>query len=202
MKKHLAIAVLATLGSQAHAALFNFTGNITYNTDVVQINFTLLNDATNVRVWTDSFRNGVNFDPITALWNLSTGSRIAENDDDDDIDPATQTYYDSGFSLGFLAAGEYAFTIAAYNNFAGNNLSDPFDYAARGETPIRIADWCQPASNNCTNQKGTFWSVRLDGVDEASNPNQPGNPVPEPGSLALAGLGLMGLASLRRRKAA
>ena len=198
MKKMIAVAALAALTSQAQAALFNFTGNMAYNTDVVQINFTLVNDATNVRVWTDSYDGGVNFDPITALWNRSTGALIDEDDDNASVNPATQTIYDSGFTLGTLAAGEYAFTVAAYNNFAsGDNLADGFDFD--GQTPVLISEWVQPARRGP--QNGTFWSVWLDGVDSASNPNDQGNNVPEPGSLALAALGLMGLASLRRRKA-
>jgi len=198
MKKLITVAILAALASHANAALFHFTGNITYNTDVVQINFNLNQDATNVRVWTDSFQSGVNFDPITALWNRTTGALIRQDDDNPSVNPATQTYYDSGFTLASLAAGQYAFTIAAYNNWAGASLSDPFSFTANSVTPVRIEDWCQPASSNCSNQKGTFWSVWLDGVDNAVNPD---NNVPEPGTLALAALGLLGF-GLRGLKSA
>lgn len=198
-KKIIAATLMAVFSTAASAATFNFTGNITYNTDVVTTTFTLDADANNVRVWTDSFQSGVNFDPITALWNASTGTLLGENDDNSAVNPSTQTYYDSGFTLATLAAGTYWFTVAAYPNFAaGTNISDGFAYD--GMTPTAIADWCQPASNNCSNQKGTYWSVWLDGVSSASNPDDPSQ-VPEPASLALMALGLAGLAGIRRRKA-
>lgn len=181
---------LAGMVSVASADSFDFGGNITYQTDVVQFNFTLNNDATNVKVWTDSFDSGVNFDPITALWNATTGNLIQENDDDDDINPATQTYYDSGFLLQSLNAGDYLFTVAVYDNFAnGQNLSDGFYFDS--QTPILMANWNPESEGN-----GTYYHVVLDGVDNASG----SAPVPEPATMLLFGTGLAGLVGLRRRK--
>ena len=81
-----AISFTALTAVAAHAANFTFSGNIQNNTDIVQIQFGLLADATNVGVWTDSFQSGVNFDPITALWHRvgSDYTLIGQNDDNPD----------------------------------------------------------------------------------------------------------------------
>lgn len=188
MKKRLIVAIAAGLLAclPAAAITVNFTGNITYHNDVVEFEFSLLDDATNVRIWTDSFDNGANFDPITALW-TGGGNLIAENDDNDTINPSTQTYWDSGFELASLSAGDYLFTVASFANFAnGATLAEGFSYD--GDTPIAIENWW--------NEGTGYYSVWFDGVDSAA----PGTPIPEPASMTLFGLGLGGLAVRRLRK--
>lgn len=192
MKKLVVSLLLVFLvSSYANAADFTFDGNITYHNDVVRIDFTLNDDATDVKVWTDSFMDATNFDPITALWNAATGELLMQNDDNDGIAPG-QTYYDSGFALPTLAAGDYFFTVATYPNFAlGSNIADGFTYD--GVTPILLSDWDQPASHF---NMGTYWRVNLEGVDSAAGPS----PVPLPGAVWLLGSGLLGVFGMSKRK--
>ncbi|WP_323813640.1 DVUA0089 family protein [Cellvibrio sp. NN19] len=188
----LVAAALLSVASYANAGLFHFTGEIENHNDVIYTYFTVENDATNVRVWTDSFQNGINFDPITALWKAD-GTRIDQNDDNASINPLTQTIYDSGFLVPFLAAGDYIFTVATYNNWSiSTQLADGFTFD--NQAPIALSQWNQPA--NSTNM-GPHWSLWLDGVDRASNPTA----VPEPTLLVLLGLGLLALGFKRARQA-
>ena len=148
MKKLFLAAAIAAMATQAQAALFHFTGNLTYHNDVARIDFNVAQDATNVRVWTDSFMSGQNFDPITALWKAD-GTKIEENDDDSSINPQTQTSWDSGFSLQTLAAGNYIFTLAAYNNFANATLAN------------RPAGFAHCSNTRCEGESPLTWTVQL-----------------------------------------
>lgn len=195
--------MLASSSLSANAAMFTFSGNISNHNDVIRVDFVVATAATNVRVWTDSFMAtgpthtgpGTNFDPITALWNTDTGALISQNDDNANINPSTQTYFDSGFALPTLAAGNYFFTMAAYNNFAaGSNIANGFSFD--NQAPIAIATWNQPA--NPGNLGGGFFRINLDGVDSATGPV---NQTPVPAAAWLFGTALAGFFGFGRRKA-
>jgi hypothetical protein len=165
----ITVSVLLLLAGPANAALFHLTGEIFYQTDVQFTNFTLLSDATNVRIWTDSFEYGVHFDPITALWD-NGGALLGQNDDNPYVGPG-QDYWDSGMVLPSLAAGNYQFSVAVYSNFAnGPSISDGFAYD--GQTPVPIGQHWSGGDGR--------WSLWLDGVDQASGPD-----VPEPTTAAM-----------------
>lgn len=191
----LSLAAAAVFAAPAaQAAQFDFSGHIAFHNDVVRISFSLLSDATDVRVWTDSYGgtspNGINFDPITAVWNLSEGGKlVGEDDDNGDIAPG-QNNYDSGLVFDELKAGDYMFTIAAYPNWRkGDTLGEGFQYD--GEAPIPLAQWDQPQSHL---GMGTYWSVHLSGVDAATPP------VPEPQTYALMLCGLLAMGFVARRR--
>lgn len=191
--KPLALVLALTAAVSAQAAQFDFDGNISTHKDVIQINFSLATDATDVRVWTDSFLGGINFDPITAVWSQSnTGwSLIGENDDNASIAPG-QTVYDSGLTFATLAAGTYKFTIATYNNFAnGTTLAQGFRFD--NQTAIPLAQWTQPANHG---NMGSHYSVHLSGVDSAVS----AVPEPETYAMLLAGLGILGAVTRRKNR--
>jgi hypothetical protein len=155
----------------------NYSGNIAFHNDVIEVPFTIPVPSS-VQVWTDSYHNGANFDPIVGIWNMSTGKLVAQNDDNPTVAPG-QTSFDSGLTFDSLGAGPYMMTITRFSNFAsGDSLSAGFQF--NHETPIPVSG-------------GTFWSAHISG----STP-----PVPEPETYAmlLAGLGLLGFVARRGKQ--
>lgn len=181
IKYILSMCLLCMVGT-THAALIHLEGTITNTKDVVFTSFTLGSDTTGVSIWTDSYNNGANFDPIISLW-TSAGNLIDDNDDNTTVSPATQTRYDAGLVLDLLA-GDYILTLTRYPNDAvGDTLALGF------EQDNTVGDLL-----SSTNQSG-YWSLWLSGVDSASVSTA----IPEPASLAMFAFGLLGLGFYRRK---
>ncbi len=201
----MATLISLLLSSAANAARFEFDGHIAYHNDVAFINFSLENDATDVRVYTDSFNFGIdgNFDPITALW-TGGGTLLAQNDDIE-----TDAFnWDSGFFLPSLETGDYMFTVAAYNNFVigtdeydgsfseSDNIMLSNGFLLGDETQIPIEEWALFDGAGTTGMSG-YYHVVLDGVDHAHQ--QDPSAAPEPATMFLLGSGLTGVAVIRKR---
>lgn len=187
----VALAAAALLaGLQAQAANVTLSGQAAFHNDVVQIDFSLDTPGT-LRLWTDSWLSGINFDPTLALFNGS-GLLIASNDDADIDFGAGPGYFDAGIRLQ-AQGGSYRLTLSAAPNFAiGPQWQNGF--ALDGETPVAISQWDQPSRDlNANDQKGGFWRVQLQGVSQAAV-------VPEPATAALLLAGLAAVAQLRRRR--
>lgn len=168
------------LAAAAAAQADDLNGQIAFHNDVVRHTITLDHAAT-LTAWTDSYQLGLNFDPMLALWH--DGSLVIFRDDDISIAPG-QTGYDTGFILSQLAAGDYLFTLSAFDNVPRSaQLAD--GYVFDQEAPIPLADWCEPASHcGMGGQFSLHWTIAQS--------------LPEPGQWGMLAAGL-GLLALRRR---
>jgi len=174
------LLVLFVSAGQVQAGLMDFSvdGNLSYTNDVPIYQFTLDDDLDEVRFWTDSYQDGINFDPYIVLWD-GLGNLIDINDDNDLVNPGTQTEYDAGIMLSHLTAGDYQISISLSGNFeVGNTLSQGFFYD--NDTPIPLSHIGM----------GDYWRIWFDGQEAVA--------VPEPNVMLLMLLGLSGM--LIRRK--
>jgi len=179
----LALAGCA-LSAQADAIDFSFSGQLAYQHDVVRIDFGI-QSATDLRVWTDSWLAGANFDPVLALFSAE-GALLSLSDDANNPNPAVdagQGALDAGLLLPHLAAGRYRVTISDAANYPnGATFGDGF-----------MLDGSAPLAYGSSGQPGGAWSIHF-GVAQAM-------PVPEPttSALLLAGLLCVGFLISRRQ---
>jgi hypothetical protein len=93
-----------------------------------------------------------------------------------------------------LTAGTYTVSIQQFNNFAGANLSD--GYSADGAQYQNFRNGFVDAANN---KRDSHWAFDILNVTEAEQ-LPPTSNVPEPASLAILSLGIVGIGALRRRR--
>jgi hypothetical protein len=195
----LAVLTLAAgVASSAHAVSISFSGNLRLNTDVAESSFTLRSGLSFIRIYTDSFQNGSNFDPNITLWRRNgTDYDYFDKNDDNPVIGTGQSGYDAGLRYGLLDAGDYLVTVTASSNYPrGVLLSQGFGFdALSGITPTLISQWVAPSANPNVpgSQQGTAWSLQVVADDAVGS-------VPEPSTYALLAFGLAAVGAAARQK--
>ena len=198
--RYAVILAMGIVTGSANAADFSFTGNFEDDDEVQEFHFAVTEPSADVTLRTWSYAGGTNaagteiarggFDPIVTLFNSSTGSFIANNDDGAIIvDPVTNNSYDS-FLQRNLSAGSYTATVTQFSSFASREfLHEGFQGAGRTNFGSRDSYWALDILNVSSASLGDSY------ISQTS-------PIPEPESYALllAGLGVVTLMTQRSRR--
>ncbi len=192
----------------AYGLDFDFSGTFSQDNDVALLNFNVGADSTITifsSSWGDStgdpngYKVGGGFDPILAIWD-SNGDLISEQDDGVNVGYTESNgvsyfhgIWDSYYEID-LTAGQYTASIAQYDNFAaGSTLSAGFTYDNDPHFTFTLGYGPQPDFNGVWDDadwRTGNWEFHILNVDDAHDVN----PVPEPATLVLFGIGLVGIA--------
>lgn len=208
----LAIMVLGVLAVRAPADDFDFSGNFTYDNDVLQFNFTV-GAPSSVTVFSSSWLQGdppAGFDPMLGIWDAA-GNLIAFQDDGAVVGttlsngvPYSHGTWDSYYTVA-LGAGDYIATVTQFDNFnVGSLLSSGFVRDGVANRSFTSALGYGGATQTYFNgvwdgldPRTSAWEFHL--LNVAGATVQPA--VPEPSSAVALALGGLALLALRRRRA-
>ena len=195
------------------AGSFTLEGSFTHDDDVQLFDVTVATAAT-VDIRSYGYAGGTTstgtvvprggFDSILTLFDWS-GAFLTDNDDGAGVatDPTTGRAADARITTS-LTPGSYIVALTEFDNFSVGNLSEGFaedgnpnftadpNFTTGGPCPANMFRDISGTAGRCRDGNWAIDFVNVASVGPASS-------VPEPGTIALLGAGLLGLALFGRR---